>query len=391
MTDTRLPLMTQSLDTAGPVRQMNQDQWQNSANHEQVLSQYYSNMNAREKSRLSSVISAAVQLEPFLLDNDLDGAHDFLLRRRSALQNRIGNGESIDTEDTDAAIDMLRTGDVEGLKNTIAGLKRAGQVYGILSNSDMPSNVQEWQYYNSLDPAQKEQYLTMKRSNQVVNLGGQQVVPSQVNPAGAPQAAYNVTPKPEDMPEFRGQQAQAQAEGTAAGEATANANTTLTRAGGLLASFEDLKASAQNAPSGVLGNAGASVLNKSGAGGEYAQAQGDFTVKRAAAENAIREAFRVAGSGATSDRDALPFIEMLPTANDSDDVKIAKTNAAMQAVQTRVRTLAQSRGLPDPFAQGTTGSSGGKVRIRDPRTGRTGTISADQAGAAQQQGYEIIQ
>lgn len=42
---------------------------------------------------------------------------------------------------------------------------------GGLGGSDMPSNVQEWQYYSQLSPEQQAQYLTMKRSNSPLNVG----------------------------------------------------------------------------------------------------------------------------------------------------------------------------------------------------------------------------
>jgi len=217
MVDTRLPLMTQPLDTATPARQANQDSQANALNHEQILSAHYQNMDNREKARLSSVISGAVQLKPFLDNQDYDGAHEFLMRRRNSIQQRMGGGENVDTEDTDAAIEMLRKGNVEELNSTIGGLMAAGQVYGILSNKDMPANIQEWQQFNRMTPEQQQQYLTMKRANPAVNLGGSQIIPNPVNPAGPAMAQFEVTPKPEEDPEFKRQQAQAVAEGTATG------------------------------------------------------------------------------------------------------------------------------------------------------------------------------
>lgn len=351
-TQPNMSLQVGALDTATPVTGMKQQQDANAINHEKILRSHYEGLDAREKSRLSSTVTGAVQLKAFLDNGDLDGAHDFLVRRRNSLQNRIGMGENIDTEDTDAALDMLRRGNLEELSSSINGLMAAGRVYGIMDNDGTPSNVKEWQYYNSLTPEQQQEYLVMKRANPAINLGGTQMIPNPVNPAGPAMAEYEVTPKPEEMPDFKREQAQATTEGAAAGESTANANTTITKAGGLLAALENLKTSSANAPSGIVGDVGATVANKSGFGGDAANAQGDFSVKRAAAENAIREAFRVAGSGATSDRDALPFIDMLPVATDSDSVKTTKTDAAMQAVRTRVEALAQENGKPNPFAGG---------------------------------------
>lgn len=386
MADTRLPLEVNArpLDTASPIRQANQDQQQNTLNNEKLLQEHFNTLDAREKSRLQSTVAGASQLKIFLDQNDIEGAHDFLMKRKQQLQGRIANGENIDTQETDAAIDMLRRGQVDELKNNVHGLLAAGQVYGILSRTDMPANVQEWQHYNSLSPADQERYLTMKRSNSVINLGGSQIVPSQVNPSGTPQASFSVTPKPEDQPDFKREQAIATAEGTGIGEANASVGTRVSKSSGLLTALENLKTSAANAPSGMFEGAIATTANKTGLGGEVAKAQGDFSVKRAAAENAIRETFRVVGSGATSDRDAVPFIQMLPEESDSADVKIAKTNAAMEAVKATTRALAASRGLPDPFMDN--GGQGERVVVSNGK--ETFEIDAADLPAAEAEGFK---
>lgn len=64
-----------------------------------------------------------------------------------------------------------------------------------------PSNVQEWQFFNGLSKDDQERYLTMKRANQQLNLGGSIAVPSQVNPGGPPQASFTKTVPPQDTPE----------------------------------------------------------------------------------------------------------------------------------------------------------------------------------------------
>lgn len=69
-----------------------------------------------------------------------------------------------------------------------------------------PSAVQEWEFFNRLDPQQQALYLEMKRNPQIMNLGGAMAVRS---PGGGIGESYAVTPKPEDMPSFRGAQAAA--------------------------------------------------------------------------------------------------------------------------------------------------------------------------------------
>lgn len=349
MVDTRLALMGGSLDTATPITNASNQQYQNAMSHEQIIKQHYEALDTREKSRLSSTIAGAVQLKSFLDSDDLEGAHNFLQKRRQSLQSRIANGESIDTEETDAALDMLRRGNVDELRSNINGLMEAGKVYGILQSADLPSNIVEWQHYNAMSPEQQEQFLTMKRANPSLNLGGRQVIPSQVNPAGAPQASFEVTPKTTETPEYQRNVAKETAVGKGEGEATTAAKEMMTKMAEPIAAIEALKTSSKSAPGGVAQNIGAQLANKSGYGGEAAKAQGDFKVRRAAAENGIRAAFRVVGSGGQSDADAQPFIDMLPNAGDAEDVKIAQTDAALAAMKLKVSTLARERGLPDPF------------------------------------------
>lgn len=48
---------------------------------------------------------------------------------------------------------------------------------------EQPSNVREWQYYNSLSPEQQQQYLTMKRAEKYLDLGTHYQRPNAVDPA----------------------------------------------------------------------------------------------------------------------------------------------------------------------------------------------------------------
>ena len=66
-----------------------------------------------------------------------------------------------------------------------------------------PSAVREWKYFQQLPPDQQKQFLGMKRADQIINLGGQQVVRNQL---GGVSEVYGVTPKPDQMPAFKGEQ-----------------------------------------------------------------------------------------------------------------------------------------------------------------------------------------
>lgn len=218
--DTRIAL------TGAPtfnIQQAERDNAQTKQINEQTIKQHYDNLDAREKSRMTSVIAGAAQLKTFLDNEDIDGANNFLTSRKNSLMTRLGAGENIDSQETDAAIQMLKEGRIDELKNNVNSLMAAGQIYGVINNKELPSNIQEWQYYNQMAPEDQKRYIQMKRQGQVINLGGSQIIADPTNPAGAPLKTFEVTPKPEDMPDFRGAQAEATAQGKAQGERTANA------------------------------------------------------------------------------------------------------------------------------------------------------------------------
>lgn len=381
--DPNISLATKQADVAPVINQAAQLDQQNALTTEQTLQAHYANMGEREKQRLQSTVVGAAQLKTYLDKGDIEGAHDFLVKRQQSLHQRMANGEEIDDQETAYALDKIRRGDIEGLANDVNALAAAGQAYGMIGGQGTPSNVQEWQYYNSLPDDKKQEYLTMKRSNQIVDLGGTKIVPNQANPSGKPAASFNVGLKPEDQPDNARNKSDAQARGAVEGTNAANAASSAKGLVGVETALKDLQTAGKSAPGGVAQNLGATVANKAGAGGAAADAQGTFTVKRAAAENAIREAFRVAGSGSQSDADALPFIQMLPNADDADSVKIAKTNAAMEAVRNRITVkLQQAKGSGAPVeSQGIKVSNGQE----------TYTIKPEDLAAAQAEGFQQVQ
>lgn len=69
---------------------------------------------------------------------------------------------------------------------------------------EQPANVREYQFFNNLSPEEKNSYLTMKRSSQIMNLGGTQAVYDPLTQGKG--SEFIVTPKVTDMPEFQGAQ-----------------------------------------------------------------------------------------------------------------------------------------------------------------------------------------
>lgn len=101
----------------------------------QIEQERFNNLDAREKSRVTSEIYGAAQLKPYLDSGDTEGALAFLNTRRANLQARIANGENIDTTATDRAIELLNAGDVDRLKGSVDGMINFGEQSRILSRT----------------------------------------------------------------------------------------------------------------------------------------------------------------------------------------------------------------------------------------------------------------
>lgn len=94
----------------------------------------------------------------------------------------------------------------------------------IKAEQGSPSSVQEWQYYSSLSPEDQERYLGMKRAQKTLNLGGHQVV---LDPSGGVRKTYAVTPRPDQMPDFRAAQTAAETQAKVSTESRETAKSSL--------------------------------------------------------------------------------------------------------------------------------------------------------------------
>src|SRR3990167_7187368 len=91
----------------------------------------------------------------------------------------------------------------------------------LLATEDMPMTVKEWEYYSQLSTKKaKDEYLTMKRANQLVDIGARIVSPSPTNPTELRPVAEKGLP-PQEEPAHVKEKAMAQGSGEA--EATREA------------------------------------------------------------------------------------------------------------------------------------------------------------------------
>lgn len=383
-TNEMLPLMTQNLDTATPIRQATQDQQTSALNHEKILQEHYNTLDTREKSRLKSVVSGAVQLKTFLDNNDVEGAHNFLVTRRNSLQSRVGAGENIDTEDTDAALQMLRSGNVDELKNNVNALIGAGKVYGILQQDNMPSNIQEWNQFNAMSPEDQQRYLQMKRANQVVNQGNQQTI---VGPSGENVRTLPVNPKLEDTPDYQRQVEAAKMQGR--GEIPENKKAELGKSmvtnlvNKVVPNVEALGASggAVSTSNDATTNAWASI--KSSGVGQFAQRitgteeqsiRNKIKTQKPALMNAIRQATGMSAKAMDSNTELQFYMQQI--GDDQTDV---------ESQLFALKMIDEMYGGGGMATQGA--GQGGRVVVRNQQTGERLEIDAADLQAAQAEGF----
>src|SRR6187549_598317 len=143
---------------------------------------------------------------------------------RAAMQGWVGglrHGVDVDTENAiiarERAIQDQKIADEKGNQNaTVKWLQANYPQYSSLpaaegfklaladieakqggGAADAPANIREWEYYNSLTPEQKGEYIRMKRANPYLDIGTGFVQPDPINPgqtAGPTIAKDNFTP-----------------------------------------------------------------------------------------------------------------------------------------------------------------------------------------------------
>ena len=110
----------------------------------QIEAQDLENLSTREQQRLKSSIIGAAQLDGFLQSGNINVARDFLNRRRQELGQRIAAGESVNTIETDEALQLLDT-DLEQLKSITSSSLELGKQSGILKrpggDKGLPADV----------------------------------------------------------------------------------------------------------------------------------------------------------------------------------------------------------------------------------------------------------
>lgn len=127
------------------------------------------------------------------------------------LFNRPGFADIMRAEEEFQARKQAQLMENEVRKAQVNKLNRAA-----MTGEDLPAAIQEYQYFNKLTPEERQNFLQVKRANPYLNLGGEFVQPGL---DGSRLNSFPVTPKPDQMPEFQGEQKRQEAIGKAEGEA----------------------------------------------------------------------------------------------------------------------------------------------------------------------------
>jgi hypothetical protein len=384
MVDTNIAMQTQQPDVGGALRQSNQDQVANAQAAEETLKAHYQNLDSREQSRLRSTIVGAAQLKNYLDKGDVDGAHDFLVQRQAALHARMGSGENVDTQETDYALEKLRTGDIEGLQNDVAGLMAAGQAYGMLGGGDnTPSSVREWQYYNSLSPEQKKEWLKNKRAGSTVDLGG---TVKRFDAGGSETGNYTKTLAPADQPENVAAKAAAGVTGAAMGDAAVQLETIQAQLPALNQVVDKLSRLGKTATYTKAGVAGNEILRQLGA--DVPQGAVDRTEYMSTVDNEILPLLRQTFGAAFTQKEGESLKATLGDPDKSPEEKDAVLRAFIEAKVREVESLQRRTGQA-PTAQPANAQAPAAVKISNGK--ETYWVSPEDAAAAAAEGFEQVQ
>lgn len=132
-----------------------------------------------------------------------------------------------------------------------------------------PSSVAEWKYFSSLPPQEQARYLEMKRNPNMMNLGGEIAVRA---PGGGIGERYQVTPKPEQRPEFRAAQVTAETKAKADATLGADLDKKAVQAGNMADYIKQAESLLDKASGSYLGAAASKTKQAFGVSDETTQA-----------------------------------------------------------------------------------------------------------------------
>ncbi|MDP3939177.1 MAG: hypothetical protein Q8R92_13715 [Deltaproteobacteria bacterium] len=104
----------------------------------QIASAKYTQLDDREKRRMRSTVLGAAQLNGYLEAGDTEGAASFLRTRKGQIEQAKAIDPTMDSNETDQALQMLQSGNIDQLKKTTQSAIKLGQDLKIL---DKPEKI----------------------------------------------------------------------------------------------------------------------------------------------------------------------------------------------------------------------------------------------------------
>lgn len=216
--------------------------------------------------------------------------------------------------------------DPSAAATVLAAKLRGSSRYG---GETIPMNVKEWEYYSTLTPQQKEEYLAMKRAQQYLDQGSQFVKPDPLGTGAPPTPVVTKDLPPEKTPEHAANVASATKDAEAAAELRAKepAYDAFT-----IAANDMMQTMPKVFSGGIYGIKGkvASFLN--------AEETQQFNNMTAQLSSQLRAVFRIPGEGQLSDKEQAQYGLTLPSLNNEASVNADVMRRLDQMVAARLRT-----------------------------------------------------
>lgn len=242
--------------------------------------------------------------------------------------------------------DSGTSGDTAQIKNyrfaqSLPESERASFLGSTAAND--PAAIAEWKAFQKMGPEEKRQYLSMKRSNQVINMGGSTAV---VDATGMPVAQYAKSLPPEAQPYVKGQQAEAQARAAQGVSQQAAASKKVAQAGDTLQTLNQV---AEIFRSGAVTGSGVGTLANTvrrAAGVSTAATKNDAQLKMLSGK-LLMNVPRF--EGPQSDKDVATYREMAGSLGDST-IPLADRKATLQRMRDMAGRAAGSNSPAAPLS-----------------------------------------
>lgn len=260
------------------------------------------------------------------------------LARQNALKQLAAQAQGLDAGELIGQV-AATTGEPDALL-ALAKLKRQ-QETGF--NPDLPSAVQEYQYFSKLDPAAQKEYLGVKRAQQVLDLGSRYGV---LAPTGAVTPVAEKSLAPNELPETKAAQAEASAAGQERGKETGAAQATLASMQANMPNLEkvvmDLSALGKTATYTQAGQLADATKRQLGLPvGEGATARTEYIAK---VDNEVLPLLRQTFGAAFTQKEGESLKATLGDPNKSPEEKDAVLKAFIESKKAQVESLQRQTG-----------------------------------------------